>query len=59
MGIGAAAAAVAGWARPAPWLLALALVAILALLWYFAVDRFLRAGAWADDLPALGSAAKV
>jgi len=46
---GAAAALVAGWARPAPWLLALLLVAILSLLWLFAVSRFLRADAWGEE----------
>jgi low temperature requirement protein LtrA len=45
---GAAAALLAGWARPAPWLLVLALVAVLAALWFFAVSRFLRAGAWGE-----------
>ena len=45
---GAAAAAAVGWAQPAPWLLALALVGILSALWLFAVGRFLRAGAWFD-----------
>jgi low temperature requirement protein LtrA len=44
---GAAAAALAvGWARPAPWILALLLVAILSVLWIFAVSRFLQADAW-------------
>ena len=43
---GAAAALVVGWTRPAPWLLALLLVAILSVLWSFAVKRFLRADAW-------------
>jgi low temperature requirement protein LtrA len=44
---GAAVAALAvGWARPAPWLLALLLVVILVVLWGFAVSRFLRAGVW-------------
>ena len=51
---GAAAALVVGWARPAPWLLALLLVAILSLLWLFAVGRFLRAGAWGDERSAAG-----
>jgi low temperature requirement protein LtrA len=46
---GAAAGLLVGWARPAPWLLALALVAILSLLWFFAVSRFLRAGAWGEE----------
>jgi low temperature requirement protein LtrA len=46
---GAAATALAiGWARPAPWLLALLLVVILAALWGFAVSRFLQAGVWAS-----------
>jgi hypothetical protein len=44
---GAAAAALAvGWARPAPWLLALLLDVILSVLWVFAASRFLRADAW-------------
>jgi len=43
---GAAAALVVGWTRPAPWLLALLLVAILSGVWTFAVSRFLRADAW-------------
>jgi membrane protein implicated in regulation of membrane protease activity len=46
---GAAAALVVGWARPAPWLLALLLVAILSLRWLFAVSRFLRADAWEEE----------
>ena len=49
MGAGAGAALVVGWARPAPWLLALLLVAILSVLWFFAVSRFLRADAWGDE----------
>jgi low temperature requirement protein LtrA len=44
---GAAAMALAiGWVRPAPWLLALLLVVVLVLLWFFAITRFLRAHAW-------------
>ena len=43
---GAVAAIVVGWTRPAPWLLALSLVAILSVVWVFAVTRFLRADAW-------------
>jgi low temperature requirement protein LtrA len=46
---GAAAAIVVGWTRPAPWLLALLLVAILSALWFFAVSRFLRADAWGEE----------
>ena len=43
---GAAAALIVGWVRPAPWLLALLLVALLSAVWSFAVSRFLRADAW-------------
>jgi low temperature requirement protein LtrA len=43
---GAAAALAAGWARPAPWLFGLVLVAILVVLWTYAASRFLRTGAW-------------
>ena len=43
---GAVAALFVGWLRPAPWLLALLLVAILSAVWFFAVSRFLRADAW-------------
>ena len=46
---GAGAALVVGWVRPAPWLLALLLVAILSVLWFFAVNRFLRADAWGEE----------
>jgi low temperature requirement protein LtrA len=45
---GAAAALVVGWLRPAPWLLALGLVAILSAVWFFAVSRLLRADAWGE-----------
>ena len=48
-GRGAGAALVAGWVRPAPWLLAMLLVAILSVLWFFAVSRFLRAGVWGEQ----------
>jgi low temperature requirement protein LtrA len=43
---GAAAALLVGWLRPVPWLLALLLVAVLSVVWGFAVSRFLRADAW-------------
>jgi low temperature requirement protein LtrA len=46
LALGAAAALVAGAARPAPWLLALLLVGILSGIWFLAVSRFLRAGVW-------------
>ena len=52
LAVGAAAALVVGWARPAPWLLALLLVGILTALWCFAVSRFLAVGEW-DDEPSL------
>ena len=45
---GAAAALLAGWLRPAPWLLALLLVAILSGVWFFAVSRFVCADAWGE-----------
>ena len=45
---GAATALVVGWLRPAPWLLAVLLVAILSGVWFFAVSRFLRADAWGE-----------
>jgi low temperature requirement protein LtrA len=48
LGGGAAAALIVGWMRPAPWLLALLLVAILSAVWFFAVSRFLRADAWGE-----------
>jgi low temperature requirement protein LtrA len=46
---GAVAGAVVGWARPAPWLLALLLVVILTALWAVAVRGFLLAGAWGEE----------
>ena len=50
---GSGAALVVGWARPAPWLLALLLVAILSVLWFFAVSRFCAViGAWGDTTEA-------
>jgi len=49
MAAGAAVALAVAWARPAPWLFALLLVAILSALWLFAVSRFMRADAWSDD----------
>ncbi len=46
---GAATAIAVGWLRPAPWLLALLLVAVLSVLWFFAVSRFLRSDAWGEE----------
>jgi len=48
---GAVAAAVVGWAHPAPWLLALLLVGILSALWILAAGRFLGADAWSNAEP--------
>ncbi|MBT8212848.1 MAG: low temperature requirement protein A, partial [Acidimicrobiia bacterium] len=31
-----------GWLAPAPWILALSTVALLGLVWQFALDRWLR-----------------
>jgi low temperature requirement protein LtrA len=42
MGVGAAAIVLVGWWRPAPWLLVLAVVAVLSIVWSVAVDRWLR-----------------
>jgi low temperature requirement protein LtrA len=46
---GAVAGAAVGWARPAPWLLAVLLVVILTVLWGCAVRGFLLAGAWGEE----------
>ncbi|HKA49729.1 MAG TPA: hypothetical protein VKK19_09100 [Candidatus Dormibacteraeota bacterium] len=40
---------VTGLVRPAPWLLALLLVVVLALVWAVAIRGFLLDGAWAMD----------
>lgn len=40
--VAAGVALLAGWWRPAPWLLALTLVLILTAVWLFAIDRWLR-----------------
>ena len=45
---GAVAAVIVGVVRPAPWLLALVLVAIFVTMWLVAVNRFLRAGIWGE-----------
>ncbi|HEY8292489.1 MAG TPA: hypothetical protein VIG44_08370, partial [Thermomicrobiales bacterium] len=46
---GAVTGVVVGWARPAPWLLALLLVVILTALWAIAVRGFLRADDWGKE----------
>jgi low temperature requirement protein LtrA len=54
MAVGAVAAAIVGWARPAPWLLALLLVGILTVLWAVAVRDFLLADAWGEEPSSVG-----
>ena len=51
---GAAAAMVVGWARPAPWLLGLLLIVILAVLWLFAMARLISTDG-SDREGAVGS----
>src|SRR5579859_1423782 len=46
LAIGAVAALVVGWVRPAPWLLAVLLVAVLSVVWAFAVLRFVSVDEW-------------
>lgn len=41
---GALVALVAGWLRPAPWLFVLTLATLQSVVWWFAVDRWLRHG---------------
>lgn len=50
---GAAASVIIGWARPAPWLLALLLVVVLGLVWAVAVRGFALAGTWGRDQSAV------
>jgi low temperature requirement protein LtrA len=52
---GAGVALLAGWLAPAPWVLALLLVAILSALWFFAVASMIRAGAWGESTPETSS----
>jgi low temperature requirement protein LtrA len=51
---GAIVALFAGWLAPAPWVLALLLVAILSALWLFGVAWLIGAGAWGDRETASG-----
>ena len=51
MAAAAAASMFVGWLRPAPWALALALVAIMSAVWWLAVDRWLRLPNPSDALP--------
>ena len=46
---GAGTALLVGWLRPAPWVFALLLGAILSTLWLYAVSLFLRADAWGES----------
>ena len=46
LAVGAAISLLAGWLAPAPWVLALLLIAILTAMWLFVVARMIRAGVW-------------
>ncbi|MFF0305593.1 hypothetical protein ACFYTV_33405 [Streptomyces sp. NPDC004562] len=48
----AAGALVVGWARPAPWLLALILLLLLFVTWVFAFVRWLSEGFLINERPA-------
>ncbi|MEU9049405.1 low temperature requirement protein A [Streptomyces sp. NPDC048384] len=48
----AVAALIAGWSRPAPWLLALILLLLLSATWVFAFVRWLRQGSLINEIPA-------
>jgi low temperature requirement protein LtrA len=50
LAVGAAIALLAGWLAPAPWMLALLLVAILTAMWFFVVARMIRAGVWGEAI---------
>ena len=50
--LGAAVAQLVGFLTPPPWLLALAMVAVLTSLWFFVVARMIRAGIWGEALAA-------
>jgi low temperature requirement protein LtrA len=52
--VGAAAAMIVGWARPAPWLLGLLLIIILGVLWLFSVGRFMTSDL-SEETGAVGS----
>jgi low temperature requirement protein LtrA len=54
LAIGAVVALLTGWLAPAPWGLALLLVAVLSALWFFAVAWLVRAGAWSEATAASG-----
>lgn len=50
LAVGAAIALLAGWLAPAPWVLALLMVAVLTAMWAFVVARMIRAGVWGEPL---------
>ncbi|MGB5655292.1 MAG: low temperature requirement protein A, partial [Acidimicrobiia bacterium] len=47
----AVASLVVGWLRPAPWLLAFALYAILTAVWLFAIAKWVRVGDPNEHVP--------
>ena len=51
LAVAAVASLFVGWLRPAPWLLALALVAILTAVWLFAIVKWVRVGGPAGHAP--------
>jgi len=51
LGVAAAASLVVGWLRPAPWLMALGLVAILTAAWLFAIAKWVRVGDPDEHVP--------
>ena len=50
LAIGAGIALLAGWLAPSGWILAMILVAILTVLWFFMVARMIRAGVWGEPI---------
>ena len=50
--LGALASLLAGALRPAPWLLALLLYAVLSLVWLFAIGLWVKTGDPAAQVPA-------
>lgn len=53
LGLAALALLVAGWLRPAPWLLAVLVVAVLLVVWQFAILRWLAVADPDEPIPAL------
>ncbi|MFF8771934.1 low temperature requirement protein A [Kitasatospora sp. NPDC015120] len=52
LAVAAVVALLAGWSRPAPWLLALVLALLLLATWLFAFVRWLREGSLINERPA-------